>query len=64
VISKAKAADEAVLALIRERPNIRTGEIVEAMGANGSTMAERLRRLKDVGEISGGKSHGWTAAAA
>jgi hypothetical protein len=63
MMAKAQAADEAVLTLIRDKPGVRTGEIVKVTQANGSTMAERLRRLKERGLIGGGGSEGWTATA-
>jgi hypothetical protein len=62
VMAKSAAADEAALVLIRSQPGVKTGEIATATQAKGTTMAERLRRLKEKGLVAGGGSEGWTAA--
>ncbi len=58
----AAAAEEAkIVALIRERP-MRTSEIARAMAAAGSTTIQRLRRLRERGQITGGGEDGWRVA--
>jgi predicted Rossmann fold nucleotide-binding protein DprA/Smf involved in DNA uptake len=56
---RARAADEQVVALLREKP-MRANEIVTAMSAKTSTVSERLRRLKQKGLIEPCDG-GWTA---
>jgi predicted transcriptional regulator len=59
---RARAADEQVVELLREKP-MRASEIVAAMNAKTSTISERLRRLKQKGLIEPAES-GWQATAA
>jgi hypothetical protein len=61
VLARSKAADEAVLALIRSPPNLKTGEIARAIEANVTTTSERLRRLAGNGKAVRDDSGGWAA---
>jgi hypothetical protein len=47
----AKEAEEKILGLLRERP-MKMGEITAAMAAKQSTTSERLRRLRQRGEVT------------
>ena len=61
VLAQSKAADERVLALLREKP-MRPSEIAEAMQGNLSTTRERLRRLHKRGVVESA-AEGWRATA-
>ena len=41
---------------------MRTSEIARAMAAAGSTTIQRLRRLRERGQITGGGEDGWRVA--
>jgi hypothetical protein len=62
VLAKSAAADEALLALLKEKPGARPTEIAEATGAAGTTTSMRLKRLADRGLIER-RGDGWTATA-
>jgi hypothetical protein len=58
----AKEAESEIIALLRAQPNLTTSAITKATKSRPSTVSERLRRLRERGEISGGGNDGWTAA--
>jgi hypothetical protein len=60
VMAQAQAADEQVIALLKEKPGTRTGEIARATGAKGTTTSNRLHRLLDKGLIER-RDEGWAA---
>jgi DNA invertase Pin-like site-specific DNA recombinase len=60
----AAEAEAQIVALLKDRPGLKTSEIVKATGAKGSTVSERLRRLKEKGEVEGGGQDGWVTATA
>lgn len=41
---------------------MRTSEIARAMAAAGSTTIQRLRRLRERGQVAGGGEDGWRVA--
>ena len=61
VRAKSVAQDEAVLALIRSTPNLKTSEIARAIEANATTTSERLRRLAERGQAARDDGGGWSA---
>jgi hypothetical protein len=64
VMAVARQAEEAIVALLRQNPGLRTSQIVEGTSSQrSSTVAERLKRLKQKGLVSGGGGEGWTATA-
>jgi hypothetical protein len=60
---KAAAAETKMLELIRASPGMRTTAIAKAAGTKTSTTIERLRRMRERGEVQGGGPTGWTAPA-
>jgi DNA-binding IclR family transcriptional regulator len=62
LLAQSKAADERVLALLREKP-MRPSEIAKATRAKLSTTRERLRRLRKRGVVEPGED-GWRLAEA
>jgi hypothetical protein len=63
IIAASAAAEEKIVAALRAQPGMRSREIAQAMGAKGSTTAERLKRLKGKGLVAPVESGGWQATA-
>jgi hypothetical protein len=61
---EAAKAEEAIVDLLRTKPGLKTSELAKSSGAKKSTVAERLRRLRARGQVTGGGDSGWTAASA
>jgi hypothetical protein len=62
ILAQSKAADERVLALLREKP-MRPSEIAKVMRGKLSTTRERLRKLRKRGEVESAVD-GWRLAGA
>jgi hypothetical protein len=60
--AKAAAAESEIIALLKDRPNLRTAEVAEATRTGKPTVTQRLQRLRDKGAITGGGAEGWVAA--
>jgi hypothetical protein len=61
----AAEAEQRILALLKDRPSLRTTEVAKATGAKTPTVVERLRRLQAKGLIEReDASGGWTVSAA
>jgi hypothetical protein len=58
---RARAEEERIVALLKDRPGMGPGEIAEATGAKGDTTTERLRRLKERGLVAPAQGGGWMA---
>jgi hypothetical protein len=58
---KAAAAEAKMLDLIRASPGMGTTALAKAAGSKTSTTIERLRRMRERGEVVGGGADGWTA---
>jgi hypothetical protein len=56
-----KEAESEIVALLRSQPKLTTSAITKATKSKQSTVSERLRRLRERGEISGGGADGWVA---
>ena len=60
LLAKAAAAEEAIVALLREGPK-RLAEIMAALNSAGSTTGQRLARLSEKGFIQRGDDGLWSA---
>jgi hypothetical protein len=61
VMAKSAAADDAVLALLRSTPGLRTAKIARATEAKTNTLGQRLQRLSSRGQVQRDDSGGWAA---
>jgi hypothetical protein len=63
LMAEAREADEAVLAIVRAHPGVKTGEVRRETKQRASTLSERLRRLVKRGLVERGADGAWTATA-
>jgi hypothetical protein len=59
--ARAAKAESQIVALLQEKPGLRTAQVAEATASKSSATIDRLRRLRDRGLVSGGGAEGWTA---
>ena len=51
VLAKSQEQDDAVLALLKTQPGMRTGQIAQTLKATKSTLLQRMQRLADRGQV-------------
>jgi hypothetical protein len=61
--AQAEKAETQILELLRATPNLGTAALVRATDARGSTVSERLRRMKAKNLVQGGGAEGWRVTA-
>ena len=57
-------AERRIVELLGNQPDLGTGAVAKATGANLQTTADRLKRLRKAGKVAGGGSLGWRVATA
>jgi hypothetical protein len=60
--SKAREAEVEIVELLKGRPGLRTSEIAQATGSVVVTTQDRLRRLKERGEVQAVGGGAWAAS--
>jgi hypothetical protein len=60
----AEEAKQAIVKLLQKEPGLGTTAIARATGANVGTTQDRLKRLRQRGEVAGGQGDGWRVTAA
>jgi DNA-directed RNA polymerase specialized sigma24 family protein len=58
---KAQKVDQEIVAMLRDRPGLKTMEIAKAMDSKTSTTVERLRRLTARGQVQRDEQGGWAS---